>query len=293
MTSGASTSYHSRIAQNTIYPPEVARYYLFSAKSCPFAHRVEIMRNLKSLDNFIKIVYCDPAYKFSGWVLDYDYKESDASPIPDCKKLSDLYTLVDPKYVSHATLPVLYDSKTKTIVNNESSEIIKIFNSDFNVLTSKIDYYPIEMQQIIDAFCEEFSKEICTGTYRAGHAKTQTDYETHFNAVFNYLDKLDNILTNNYILGNYITLADVIVYPHLIRFDCIFYNLFSLNKKHLWEYKNINKYMQRLSSNKCFSDTIDLNEIKRGGYMSENNWPKNLGCFRVPVGNGGIEYYFN
>jgi putative glutathione S-transferase len=93
-------------------------------------------------------------------------------------------------------------------------------------------------------------------------------------------------------MGNSITLADIHAFPHLIRFDCIFYVLFSLNKKHLWEYTNINRYLKTLLSNPDFATTIDLNEMKKGGFGSENNYPENLGCRKIPIGNGGCEHYF-
>jgi len=278
MSSGAVTTFHSRIKQDSIYPPETNRYYLFSAKSCPFAHRVEIIRNLKSLDNFVKIVYADPAFRFSGWVLDYKYDGSDISPVPECKTLKDLYLLASPGYEGRCTLPVLYDSKTKTIVNNESIEIIEIFNSDFNILTNKTDFNPKELRQQIDIFCAEFGKEISTGTYVVGHAKSKDIYMLNLNAVFSYLDKLDAMLTGTYIFGDSITLADVVVFAHLIRFDCLFYELFHCNKKRLSDYKNISQYMGRLMANTAFADTVDFESIVVGGTNCENNSVEYLCC---------------
>lgn len=147
------------------------------------------------------------------------------------------------------------------------------------------------MKDRIDSFCTEFNREICTNTYKAGHAKTLEEYELYFNSVFTYLEKLNNNLFNDYIIGDQITLADIHAYPHLIRFDCVFYTLFSLNKKHLWEFPNICNYLKRLSSNSSFSSTIDFGEFKKG-FMCENNYAENLGCKKIPLGNGGAENYF-
>jgi putative glutathione S-transferase len=287
MTSGATTSLHSRVAHEDV----TNNYYLISSKSCPYAHRTEIVKNIKLLP--IQTIYCDPAFKFSGWSLDYDYNGVNPSKIFNCDNLIDLYKICESTYNGRGTLPLLINVTTNKIVNNESSEIIKIFNSDFNSVSplNQIDLYPENLKQKIDDFCTEFNREICTNTYKAGHAKTLLEYGVYFDSVFNYLDKLDKLLTNDYIVGNQLTLADIHAYPHLIRFDSVFYTLFSLNKKHLWEYPNICSYLKRLSANPCFSSTVDLNEFKKG-FMCENNYAENLGCKKIPLGNGGSERYF-
>jgi len=292
MISGAITSFHSKPTDYTNAEMN-DQYILFSSKSCPYAHRTEIVRNIKGLHNNINIVWCDPEFKFSGWSLDYNYNQTNPSEQFNCLELIDLYKFAEPSYTGRGTLPILYNQSINKIINNESSEIIKIFNTEFNKITSNdIDLYPENQRQNIDEFCTEFNKKICTNTYKAGHAKSQDEYEQLFNSVFEYLDKFDNMLTNKYIMGNSITLADIHAFPHLIRFDCIFYVLFSLNKKHLWEYTNINRYLKTLLSNPHFAETIDFNEMKKGGFGSENNYPENLGCRKIPIGNGGCEYYF-
>lgn len=286
MTSGATTSFHSRVTNEEL----THDYYLISSKSCPYAHRTEIVRNIKEVP--VKIVFCEPAFKFSGWTLDYDYLNTNPSKIFNCTNLIDLYKLSEPSYMGRGTLPLLFNSTTNKIVNNESSELIKIFNSDFNNLsTNQIDLYPENLKQEIDDFCVEFNREICTNTYKAGHSKTLEEYEQYFNSVFDYLDKLNLLLTNDYIVGNQLTLADIHAYPHLIRFDSVFYTLFSLNKKHLWEYPNIYSYLRKLTANSCFGSTVDFNEFKKG-FMCENNYAENLGCKKIPLGNGGSEHYF-
>ncbi len=292
MTSGALTAFHFKptdFSNGTLND----KYLLISAKSCPYAHRIEIVRNIKGLHNNINIVWCDPEFKFSGWSLDYNYNQTNPSKLFNSSKLMELYKLFEPSYSGRNTLPLLLNTSINKIINNESSEIIKIFNNDFDEITlNKVDLYPESQRQLIDDFCNEFNQKICTDTYKTGHAKSQTEYEQLFNSVFEYLDKFDNMLINDYIIGNNITLADIHAFPHLIRFDCIFYSLFSLNKKHLWEYKNINRYLKNLLSNSHFAETVDLNEMKKGAFGSENNYPENLGCRKIPIGNGGFEYYF-
>lgn len=283
MTSGATTTFHSTITESTLNDD----YYLFSSKSCPYAHRVEIVKNIKELDN-IKIVWCDPVFKFTGWSLNYDYNSMNPSKMFNSEKLIELYKMAEPSYNGRGTLPLLYNLTTNTLVNNESSEIIKIFNS----LSDNNNLYPENLKHQIDEFCTEFNQQICTNTYKAGHAKTMEEYTQLFNSVFEYLDKLNDMLTGDYIISDQLTLADVHAYSHLIRFDCVFYTLFSLNKKHLWEYSNICRYLKTLSSNPHFYLTVDLNEIKKGAYMSENNYVENMGCKKIPLGNGGCDNLF-
>lgn len=286
MSSGASTTFHSKIEQNGQFPPEAGRYYLFGAHSCPYFHRLTIMIGLKDLGNVIPMIYCNSAFKFTGWELQSDI-------FPEFKTLKELYASASPGYSGTCSIPVLYDAKTKTIVNNESSQIIKMLNSDFDVLTGNpLDFYPERYRKTIDEFCEIFNKEICVNTYKCGHSKSQVEYEQYFNSVFAYLDLFDKMLTYDYIAGIPLTIGDVIVFTHFIRFDCVFYNLFSLNKKHLWEYSRINEYMKRLCKNKHFAETVNLKEIVSGAYLSENNSPSNLGCIKTPIGFGGINHYF-
>lgn len=252
---------------------EKGRYCLFVAKSCPFALRTEIVRNLKSLQEYVSVHYCDPVFEFTGWKLKYDYADN-LNNIFEHKTIKELYLECEPERTQSFTIPILYDKVDKRIISNESSDIIKIFNAVTDV--NNLDLYPEELKSRIDTFCVEFDQRISRDTYRAGHAKTQEEYDTLFDAVFEYLDTLDSKLTSEYIIGNQMSLADVHTFAHLIRFDCLFYDLFGLNRKHLCEYPNINVYIQRLLNDPNFSSTVDYQEMKRGGYESENNQPKNL-----------------
>jgi len=300
VTSGAVTTYHNDISLQSTYKPELNRYHIFTAKSCPFAHCVEITRRLKGLVDNISITFCNPVFNFEkGWQLNYSYQSNENVlnhvPKGDLTSLNELYKYVDSDYIGRMTIQLIFDKWTNTIVNNESSQIIKILNSSFNTLIDNdLDLYPPHLQNQINQFRIEFNDKISTGTYKAGHAKTNDDYALHFNNTFEYLDKLDDMLKKNntlFLVGDNITLADIHAFPHLIRFDAVFYTLFSLNKKHLWEYENIHAYLKRLCSIKAFVDCTDIDEIKKGAFLSENNLAHNLGA-KVPLGNGGIEKYF-
>ena len=264
--------------------------FFISSKSCPFAHRIEIVINLLQLEHIVKVIWCDPEFRFTGWKLDYDYTGSNAKQVFQIDTLPELYKIANPEYVGRYTLPVLYDMEQKKIISNESSEILSILNNYDN----RIILNPVRLQDVIKVFCDEFGTEICTNTYRAGHAKTQQEYIDLSNGVFNYLEKLDeNLAKKDYILStDTITLADIYAFAHLIRFDCVFYDLFKLNKKHLWEFENIRMYLSKLLKNNAFASTVDLDEIKKGAFLSENNRPENMGCLKVPHGNGGFEKYY-
>lgn len=246
-------------------------YCLFSAKSCPYAHRCEILIHLLELP--ITIIQCDPVWTYKdGWLISNSNNPTAYATIKEMYEANSL----DTKFTS---LPVLYDMTEKKILFNDSIKIIKFL---CDKTASDLDC------DINGEFYEEFNTKISVGTYKAGHAKTADDYKLHFDAVFNYLDEFDNYIHDRNYIYDKLSLIDIIVYCHLIRFDLVFYSLFSLNKKHLWEYDSICQYMKRLSDS--FAQATDIDEIKRGAYLTENNLPQNLGI-KVPLGTGGIEYY--
>jgi len=187
--------------------------------------------------------------------------------------------------------------KTTAIVNNESSEILRILNSAFDPIIGAsdrcIDLYPKNLQGAIDSFCTEFNDNFVVATYRAGHAKTIAEYQHNYNMVFLYLSKLNETIMASrtiYILSDDITLADVHAFCHLIRFDEIFYIAFCLNAAHLWEYEGVRSYLTKLCSIDAFRETIDMAEMKKGAFLSQNNWAENMGCKKIPLGSYGSKY---
>lgn len=258
----------------------MSAFYLFSSKSCPYAHRCEIAIKLLNISSLVEVVYCDPLFTFKDkWKI-----IGSNNPTP-YTLLADLYTasqVISPMI----SLPVLYDNSTKKILSTDSMEVIKIlhdYQTPINLLPSgQTDFF------------DKFNTCICIGTYKAGHAKTPEDYQKFFNMMFDYLDWLedDYLKDKIYISSDNLSILDIIVYCHLIRFDLIFYSLFALNKKHLWEFPNICRYLKSLSTIPEFRDATDIEEIKRGGYLTENNLPQNLGCIKVPMGKGGMEKYY-
>ena len=259
---------------------ELNKFFLFSSKSCPYAHRCEIIIKLLDLSDCVNVVYCDPVFTYKDqWKIIGPNNPTNYAFLKELYEESGISG-------SFFSLPVLYDNEAKKIILHDSKDIIMFFDKHYNnsKLATPFNY---------DVFSLEFDEKISKGTYRAGHAKTPEDYKKQFDLVFEYLDYLDKYLENKqYIQQNQLSIMDIIAYCHLIRFDLVFYNLFSLNKQHLWQYDNICKYLKYLSSIDAFKSVTDLDEIKRGAYLTENNLPQNLGCTKVPLGCGGIEHYF-
>lgn len=220
-------------------------YCLFSSKSCPYAHRCEVLIDYLNLTD-IKIVYCDPIFSLTdGWRIPDNV-------VVNFKYIKDIY-LASGLEVKYYTLPLLYNLKTKKIVANDSLEILKLLTND----TISKDY---------DAnLYNDFNEKIVVGTYKAGHAKTEEEYKKYSNAVFRFLDDLETKIT----IPEKLSLLDIVMYCHLIRFEHVFYSLFTLVDKHIWEYCAIYSYLQYLYC--LFKNSTDFLEIKRGAYLTENN----------------------
>ena len=232
------------------FKAEAGRYHLYVAHACPWAHRALIYRAIKKLDNAITVSYCIPGLRPQGW----EYRDDPA--FPDCtpdtangfRYLHQAYTAADPKYTGKVTVPTLWDKKTKTIVNNESSEIIRMLNSEFNAIGGdNADYYPKDLRAEIDAVNKLTYEGVNNGVYRTGFAKTQQAYEAAYDNVFATLDELENRLsTQRYLAGKQITEADWRLLPTLLRFDVAYFSAFKCNKKQIRDYPNLWNYMLEL-----------------------------------------------
>jgi len=267
------TTFHNELGSED-YPFEKARYWLYTSKVCPFAHRTEIMRALTGLTDYIGLTIAGAVQTEHGWDLGGRYESADsaASPIAGINRLPDIYKLAAPDYIGRASVPVLFDTKTNAIVNNESSEIIRQFDQ---VATQHFDHttlYPNDKQMLIDEIIIELANELITPIYRAGFAKDQQTYRSYFEKVFTCLTKLDKRLgdTGTYITGDNLTLADVHAYPHLSRFDAAYHSLYRLNKNFIRDYANITDYMARLSEIPAFGGTLDVQAFKDGYFLAWN-----------------------
>ncbi|MDX2348972.1 MAG: glutathione S-transferase C-terminal domain-containing protein [Porticoccus sp.] len=267
------TSFHNELGGED-YPFEKDRYWLFTSKVCPFAHRTEIMRALTGLTDHIGLTIAGTIQTEQGWDLGgrYESADSSASPIADIYRLPGIYKLASPDYLGRASVPVLFDTKTNTIVNNESSEIIRQFDQ---VATQHFEHstlYPTDKQRLMGELINELADEFINPIYRTGFAKDQATYQLYFEMVFTYLTKLDKRLgeTGAYIAGDQLTLADVHAYPHLARFDAAYHSLYRLNKNFIRAYPNITDYMRRLGEISAFGDTLDVQAFKEGYFLAWN-----------------------
>ena len=244
---------------------EPDRYHLYVSHGCPWAQRTVIFRELKGLQDVISLSVVDPVMGDEGWVF------SDA---PDCTpdtangaaKLGDVYLAAKSDFTGRVTVPVLWDKKEKTIVNNESAEIIRMMNDAFDGLVGDSeDLYPEASRNEIDAINEPIYEHVNNGVYKCGFAATQAAYEEAFAALFETLDDLEKRLTRQrYLAGPQQCEADWRLFTTLIRFDPVYYGLFKCNRQRISDYPALANYTRELYQVPGVARTVDFDHIKRG-----------------------------
>lgn len=252
-------------AEDSEFKAEKGRYHLYVSLACPWAHRTLIFRELKQLQEYIDVTVVDPLMKEHGWTL--------TDPLHGFEYAYQLYLKADASYEGRVTVPILWDKKTQTIVSNESSEIIRMFNSSFNHLTGNIDdYYPESLQQHIDSVNERIYNTVNNGVYRAGFATTQEAYEEAVLTLFDSLDWLEGVLANNrYLTGDQITEADWRLFTTLIRFDAVYVGHFKCNLKQIAQYPNLSGYLRELFQVPGVAETVNFEHIKGHYYQSHDS----------------------
>ncbi|WP_321283118.1 glutathione S-transferase family protein [uncultured Vibrio sp.] len=246
------------------FQPESGRYHLYVSLACPWAHRTLIFRKLKGLEPHIDVTVVCPDMLSQGWQMGLP------EPLFGHTRMHQVYTQAKPDYSGRVTVPVLWDKNTNTIVSNESSEIIRMFNSEFNELTgNEYDYYPEHLQASIDEWNDFIYPNVNNGVYRCGFATTQEAYEEAFDSLFSALDKIDtHLATHRYLTGNQITEADWRLFTTLVRFDAVYVGHFKCNKKRIADYTNIQGYLKELYQVDGVAETTDFYHIKRHYYFS-------------------------
>jgi len=252
------------------FKAEPGRYHLYVALSCPWAHRTIIFRKLKGLENLVSMSVVSPDMLQDGWTFNTD-EGSTGDTLNGTSKLSEIYVLAEPKYTGRVTVPVLWDKQKKTIVNNESSEIIRMLNTAFDAHTNvHTDYYPQALRGEIDRLNDLIYPNINNGVYRAGFATSQAAYEEAFRNLFDTLDEIEQILSNQrYLVGGAVTEADWRLFCTLIRFDAVYYSHFKCNWRHIYEYPNLSNYVRDLYQVPGIAETVSLEQIKRHYYFSQ------------------------
>ena len=246
------------------------RYHLYVSLSCPWAHRTVIFRKLKGLENAISMSIVSPDMLMDGWTFDRATGSS-GDDVNGKSKLSEIYVLADPKFTGRVSVPVLWDKERKTIVNNESSEIIRMLNSAFDAFTNeRADYYPEALRAEIDRINDAVYLNINNGVYRAGFATSQAAYEEAFRNLFDTLDGIEETLgRQRYLVANDITEADWRLFCTLIRFDAVYYSHFKCNWRHIYEYPNLSNYLRDLYQVPGVAETVSRDQIKRHYYGSQ------------------------
>jgi len=267
-----TTAYHNAVtADSTSYfPAEAGRYHLYISLACPWAHRTLIFRSLKKLDGIISLSVTAPLYGKTGWEFD-PAQGGTLDAANDRKTLAEIYLITDPHYTGRVSVPVLWDKKRRTIVNNESSEIIRMLNSAFEAFTDvHTDYYPEALRDEIDRINDLVYPTVNNGVYRAGFATTQGAYEEAFLALFGRLDALEELLSRQrYLAGKAITEADWRLFTTLVRFDAVYYSHFKCNLRRIVDYPNLWNYLRDLYQMPGIAATVSLDHIKRHYYGSQ------------------------
>jgi len=251
------------------FPAEADRYHLYVSLACPWAHRTLIFRTLLGLEEIISLSIVDPFMGSDGWAFSTQ-PGAIADFVNETRFLRDIYLLSDSNYTGRVTVPVLWDRKTGVIVNNESSEIIRMFNSSFGKFTgAATDFYPEALREEIDAVNDFIYPRVNNGVYRCGFATSQSAYEEAFSELFGALDVLERRLQDRvYLLGESITEADWRLFTTLIRFDAVYVGHFKCNLRRIADYPNLSRYLGSLYRVPGIAETVDFTHIKRHYYES-------------------------
>ena len=263
------------------FKAEPGRYHLYVALICPWASRTLIARKIKGLESAITTSIVEPALTDQGWRFG-SYPGSTVDHLHNATYMHEIYTRADPHVSGRATVPVLWDKKTGTIVNNESADILRMMNAGFGSLATGPDLYPEALRPEIDALNDAIYPTLNNGVYRAGFATTQTAYEQAFAEIFACLDSLEQRLSDArpYLHGDQFTETDIRTFVTLIRFDAAYHGLFKTNLRRIADYPNLQAYMLRILNLPGIRETVSIDHIKRGYYSIKALNPLGI----VPVG---------
>ena len=251
------------------FKAEAGRYHLYVSYACPWAHRTLIMRSLKGLDDMIGLSATHWIMRERGWTFD-DGPGVIPDPLMNADTIHEIYQAADPKVSGKATVPVLWDKQTKTIVSNESAEIIRMFNSAFDEIGAREgDYYPDALQAEIDDVNDRVYDTVNNGVYKAGFAEQAGPYEEAFDALFESLDWLEARLSQQiWLVGDQMTEADIRLFTTLLRFDPIYHNHFKCNKYKIREKTALQSYLARMIAIPEIRGTINMDHAKGHYYQS-------------------------
>ena len=252
------------------FQPEAGRYHLYVSSACPWAHRTLLVRALKGLDEAISVDIVDPYRDDDGWQFTPEKEGCTADTVNDSDYLREVYAKADPEMTGRVTVPVLWDTKAETIVNNESAEILRMLDTAMDsVAEHDVDLYPEGYQDEIDRIIDEIYEPINNGVYRAGFATSQEAYDEAIDDLFSALDHWDQMLADRrYLAGDRLTEADICLFTTLIRFDQVYHTHFMCNKRHIHEYDNLWPYLRDLYQTPGVAGTVNMDHIKEHYYTT-------------------------
>jgi putative glutathione S-transferase len=261
----ATTSFRNWIGDND-FPAKAGRYHLVVAHACPWAHRTLILRALKGLEAVISVAFVEPLMLDNGWVL-----ADGGDPVTGAQYAHQVYAQAAADYSGRCSVPIFWDKQSKTIVSNESSEIIRMLNTAFDHLATKSlpDLYPEDLRADIDAVNGVVYENINNGVYRTGFATSQEAYEASYNKLFGALDEMEARLENRrYLTGPRITEADWRLFATLVRFDAVYVGHFKCNRQRIADYPNLSNYLRELYQWPGIAETVDIPRTKQHYYGS-------------------------
>lgn len=269
------TTFHDRVEDepDADFPAEAGRYHLYVSYACPWAHRTLMVRKLMGLEDTIDVSVVHPHMLEDGWTFDTNFAGTTGDKAQKKDFLRELYAAADPDYSGRVTVPILWDTTTNTIVNNESREIIRMFSTSFReVATESIDLWPSKYRDKVDAAIDAIYEPVNNGVYRAGFATTQEAYEEAVTELFEALHHWDEHLDKNrYLCGDVLTEADICMFTTLVRFDPVYYGHFKCNLKHVYEFENLWNYTLELYQLDDLADTCHFDHIKSHYYYSHES----------------------
>jgi putative glutathione S-transferase len=267
----AESRFRERVSADgtSAFPAEPGRYHLYVSYACPWAHRTLIFRKLKRLEAIVPVSVVHPVIAEGGWA----FRDGFADTLNGFGFLREAYTSTQRDYSGRVTVPVLWDKRTRRIVNNESSEIIRMLNSAFDAFTpARADYYPPRLRAEIDAINGFVYERINNGVYKVGFAGNQRVYDAMVKRLFDALDQLEERLgQQRYLVGDLITEADWRLFPTLARFDAVYYGHFKCNLRRLADYHHLSNYVRDLYQIPGIAETVDLDHIRRHYFESHRH----------------------
>ena len=267
----SDTSFRDRVTADgsSGFPAEAGRYHLYVSWACPWAHRTAIMRRLKGLEDTISLSSVAAFMGEDGWTFSEEFKD----PLHGAGHLREVYTRADPGYTGRVTTPILWDKERETIVNNESREVIRILDTEFEeYAATEADFFPEGLREEIDDTISAIYNPINNGVYRSGFASTQSAYDEAVTELFDALDYWESVLSEQrYLCGGVVTEADWCMFTTLARFDPVYHYHFKCNLRRISDYPNLWGYLRDLYQTPGVAETVDFDHIKRHYYTSHGS----------------------